>query len=252
MRGSGCATASSAEANDLSGSYSTLMRSRAAVAVSSLVGATAATGSPMNRTRSTHSACSSWETGRIPNGIGKSRPVRTACTPSSFAAADASTETMRACGCVLRNSLQYSIRGNARSSAKRVAPVTFATASTLRSAFPMTLCLAIQRFPFRLGFFAPHARRRQLHRFIDLDVAGAAAKVSRERVFDFVARGFGIGLEECFSGEQKRRRAIAALRGTEVGERLLQRMELAALRHRLDCPDRMGFAGEAQHQARQH
>src|SRR5258705_4611048 len=172
----------------------------------------------MKRTLSTHSVCSSCETGRIPNGIGRSRPVSTACTPSSCFAAVTSIDTMRACGSVLRNSLQYSIRGNARSSAKRVAPVTFATASTFRSAFPMTLCLAIQRFPFRLGLFAPHARRRELHRLIDLDVAGAAAKVSRERVFDFVARGFGIGLEECFSGEQKRGRAVAALRGAEVGE----------------------------------
>src|SRR6267378_7385281 len=129
---------------------------------------------------------------------------------------------MRACGSVLRSSLQYSILGNARSSAKRVAPVTFATASTFRSAFPMTLCLAIQRFPFRLGFFAPHARRRQLHRLIDLDVAGAAAKVAGERVLDLVARGIGIGLEECFSGEQERGGAIAALRGAEIGEGFLE------------------------------
>src|SRR5467141_285218 len=236
MRGSGCSTASSAEANDLSGSYSTLMRSRAAVAVSSLVAATAATGSPMNRTRSTHSACSSWETGRIPNGIGRSRPVRTACTPSSFAAADASTETMRACGCVLRSSLQYSIRGNVRSSAKRVAPVTFATASTLRRAFPMTLCML-------------HPLRGQFDRFINLDIAGAAAQVAGERVLDFCTCRLGIGGEQCLGGEEKGGRAVAALRRAQIGECLLQRMQLPALRHALDRAHPVAGARQAEHQA---
>jgi len=45
---------------------------------------------------------------------------------------------------------------------------------------------------FGSAFFAPHARRRQLHRLIDLDVAGAAAKVFPRARLDFVARGFGI------------------------------------------------------------
>src|SRR6266699_1576079 len=62
-----------------------------------------------------------------------------------------STDTIFACGCVLRSSLQYSVRGNARSSAKRVAPVTFATASTFRIAFPMILCPAMDHLPHALG-----------------------------------------------------------------------------------------------------
>src|SRR5512145_227697 len=138
MRGSGFATASSADANDLSDSYSTRIRSVADEAISSVVAATAATGSPMNRTLSTQSACSSWDTGRMPNGIGKSRPTSTAWTPGSCDAAAVSIETMRAWGWVLRSSLQYSMRGNAKSSANLVAPVTLAAASTLRSALPMT------------------------------------------------------------------------------------------------------------------
>src|SRR2546425_7031910 len=228
------------------------MRSSAAVAVSSVVAATAATGSPMKRTLSTQSACSSCETGRIPNGIGRSGPVSTACTPSSCLAAVTSIETMRACGSVLRSNLQYSMRGNARSSANRVAPVTFATASTFRSAFPMTLCLAIQRFPFRLGFFTLHPRRRELYGFVDLDVAGAAAEVAGERLFDLVAGRPGVGGEQGFGSKQKRGRAVAALRGPQVGERLLQRMELPALRHRFDGAHGMAGACQAQHQARQH
>src|SRR2546423_116215 len=263
MRGWGGATAASAESNAWSGSYTTLMRSRAAVAVSSVVAATAATGSPMKRTLSTQRVCSSCETGRIPNGIGRSGPVSTAWTPSSCFAAVTSIETMRACGSVLRSNLQYSIRGNARSSANFVTPVTFATASTLRSAFPMMRWAdgrmggwadlpAIEPFCFGFGFFAPHARRRQLHRLIDLDVAGAAAKVARERLLDFAARGLGIGLEECFRGEQERGGAIAALRGAEVGESLLEGMELAALRHRFDGAHGVTGARESQHQTRQY
>src|SRR5438132_6766293 len=113
------------------------------------------------------------------------------------------------------------MRGNARSSANRVAPVTFATASIFRSAFPMTLCLAIQRFPLRLDPFTPHPRRRELYGFVDLDVAGAAAEVACKSVFDFGACRLGIGGEQRLGGEQESGRAVAALCGAQVGERLL-------------------------------
>src|ERR1041385_360884 len=136
----------------------------------------------MNRTFSTQSACSSCETGRIPNGIGRSCPVSTAITPSSFVAAAVSIETMRAWGCVLRSSLQKSMRGNARSSAKRVAPVTFATASTFRSALPMILCTL-------------HPLGGELDRFVNLEVAGAAAEVSGQGFLDLVSARLRVGGE---------------------------------------------------------
>src|ERR1041385_8818253 len=215
------------------------MRSSAAVAVSSVVAATAATGSPMNRTFSTQSACSSCETGRIPNGIGRSRPVSTAITPSSFVAADVSIETMRAWGCVLRSSLQKSMRGNARSSAKRVAPVTFATASTFRSALPMILCTL-------------HPVGGELDRFVDLEVAGAATEVSRQGFLDLVSARLRVSCEQRFGGKQKCRSTVAALRSAEIGERLLERMELAALCHAFDGPHASAVAGESQHEAREH
>src|SRR5439155_9054398 len=141
----------------------------------------------MKRTLSTQRVCSSCETGRIPNGIGRSGPVSTACTPSSCFARVTSIETMRACGWVLRNSLQYSMRGNARSSANFVAPVTLATASTLRMAFPMILRAPIERLSGRLGLLAAHARGRQLDGFVDLDVARAAAEVAGQCVLDLVS-----------------------------------------------------------------
>src|SRR5258705_12320721 len=98
------------------------------------------------------------------------------------------------------------MRGNARSSANFVAPVTFDAASTLRSAFPMTRWVedlsAIQRLDRRISLLSTHARGRQLYRFIDLDVARAAAEVAGERFLDFVTRRLGIGLEEGLSGQQ--------------------------------------------------
>src|ERR1051325_9265249 len=199
------------------------MRSSAAVAVSSVVAATAATGSPMNRTFSTQSACSSCETGRIRTGTARPGPVSRQTPPSTLLAAAVSIETMRAWGCVLRSSLQKSMRGNARSSAKRFAPVTFATASTFRSALPMILCTL-------------HPLGGELDRFVNLEVAGAAAEVSGQGFLDVVSARLRIGCEERLGGEQKCRSTVAALRGAEIGERLLERMELAALRHAFDGP----------------
>src|SRR5512144_2634228 len=96
------------------------------------------------------------------------------------------------------------MRGRARSSANLVAPVTFATASTFRSAFPTTrrtdwrlsALSAIQRLPRRARVFPPHPGRRQLDRLVDLDVTGAAAQVAGQRRLDRVARRARVLLEE--------------------------------------------------------
>src|SRR5262245_7743515 len=122
-----------------SGSYSTLILIAASNAASSSVAATAATGSPTNRTRSTHSACSSCDTGRIPNGVGIEAPVSTATTPGTFSASLVSIERIFPCATWLRCSLQKSIRGITRSSAKSVFPVTLLMPSTLRGDLPIVL-----------------------------------------------------------------------------------------------------------------
>src|ERR1051325_1906271 len=90
MRGSSISTASSIDEIVLSGSYSTSIKFIASNATSSSIAATAATGSPMKRTLSTQSACSSWLTGRMPYGIGKSFPVTTAKTPGNASALETS------------------------------------------------------------------------------------------------------------------------------------------------------------------
>src|SRR5437763_15681223 len=256
MRGSGWASASSASVTGRSGSYCTAMRASAATAASSVVAATAATGSPTKRTLSSASACSSWLTGRIPNGIGRSLPVSTAFTPTSPAAGEKSMDTMRAWAWGLRSSLAYSMRGRNRSSANRVVPVTFAVASTFRSAFPTTrkarLPDAIQALRCRLGPLAAHAGRRQLHGLVDLDVARAAAEVARQRVLDVLPAGAGVPGEQGLGGEQERRGAIAALRRAELREGVLERVQLAAAGHSFDRPYAPYRPGTAEHQAGEH
>ncbi len=106
MRGSGVASASSIEAMVASGSYSTATASAAACAASSLAAATAATGSPTKRTLSGQRACSSWDTGRMPKGMGKSAPVRNPSTSGIAAAAARSMRAIRAWGTVERTSLR--------------------------------------------------------------------------------------------------------------------------------------------------
>src|SRR2546426_5813977 len=169
---------------------------------------------------------------------------------------------MRACGCGLRSSLQYSMRGRERSSANLVVPITFAVASTFRSAFPTTrraagrsaafLPRAIQRLPCRFCVLTPQTGRGQLHRLVDLDVAGAAAEVARQGLLDLVAVGARVVGEEGVGGEEEGWGAVAALGGTQRREGFLQRVQPAALRqpfHRLHAA---ALAREAEHQARQH
>src|SRR5438309_9358169 len=281
MRGSGWATASSASGTARSGSYSTMIKSRAAVATSSLIAATAATGSPTKRTLSGASACSSWLTGRMPKGMGRSFPVRTAFTPASRSALAVSIVTIFACGCGLRSSLAYSIRGKNKSSAKIVAPVTFAVASILRRALPITrrtdgmteggcdggcwfpipsfrpsvaflLRVAIQGLWSWLGVLAPQARRSQFHRLVDLEVTGAAAEVAGQRLLDRVAGGVRVGHEQGLRGEEEGRRAVAALRGAELGERILERVQPAVRREPFDGGDAPPGAGEAEDEAGEH
>src|SRR5213595_2398013 len=123
------------------------------------------------------------------------------------------------------------MRGNARSSANLVTPVTFATASILRCALPTTLWPAIERLPRRLNLFASHAGRGELDRFVDLDVTGAATEVAREGLLDLLAGGFGVRREQGFGGKEERGGAVAALRRPQVGEGLLERVQPARLCH---------------------
>src|SRR5215213_18710 len=159
----------------LSGSYSTSIRFIASNATSSSTAATAATGSPMKRTLSTQSACSSWLTGRMPYGIGKSFPVTTAKTPGKASAFETSMLLINACGRCERRILQNNMRGSTMSSANFVWPTHFARASTLRKGLPIILkSLATDLH----GFLATHARGGELYCLIDFYIAGTTTQIT--------------------------------------------------------------------------
>src|SRR5262249_7857542 len=71
-------------------------------------------------------------------------------------------------------------------------------------------------------------------RLEDLHVAGAAAEIARQRLADLGQRRLRLLLQQRLRRQQESRRAVAALRGAEIGERLLQRMESLGSRHALD------------------
>src|SRR6266850_3208613 len=229
--------------------------------------ATAATGSPTKRTLSRHRVCSSWLTGRMPKGIGRSFPVRIARTPGIFSAFELSMRTMRACGTGALCSLQNSIRGRTMSSANFVTPAHLERPSTFRTDDPTTRRArplprrpplpppleppAMEHLLIRLRIRVAHPPGRQLHRLEDLDVAGAAAQIAGQSLADLLARRLGPRVEERLRGAQDPRSAVAALRGAELRERQLQRMGARTDREPLDREDRTILALEAEDQARQ-
>src|SRR2546422_6045977 len=86
----------------------------------------------------------------------------------------------------------------------------------------------------------------------DLRVAGAAAEVAGQRLLDLVARRGRRLVEQRLRGEQDAGRAVTTLGRPELGERLLQWMELAALGHALDRRDLSPLDCDWQREAGQH
>src|SRR6266446_1418245 len=228
MRGDGFLIASPIDRIGSSGSYSTRMAFMASKAMSSSRAATAATGSPTNRTLSGQRACSSWLTGRMPKGIGRSRPVSTASTPGIFPAFEVSIRTMRACGTGERCSLQNTIRGRTMSSANFVTPAHLEGPSTLRTAEPTTRrasldATAMEDLMRRLRAGVAPAPGGQLHRLEYFDVAGAAAQVAGQRLADLLPRRLRPRVEKRLRGAQDPGRAVAALCSPQLGKSHLQR-----------------------------
>src|SRR2546425_12407564 len=83
--------------------------------------------------------------------------------------------------------------------------------TTLFRSLTVFLPDAIQGLRCRLRILAAQASGCQLDGFVDLDVAGAAAEVARQRLFDLVTRRTRARRQERLGGEEKRRCAIAAL-----------------------------------------
>src|SRR5258708_22925529 len=138
------------------------------------------------------------------------------------------------------------------SSAKRVWPVTFARASTLRRGTPITrsssplafgASTGIFRGSFSLGMRPPDClsepsprnlrygflvvrdlEHRGFDGFENLKIACASAQASGDRFADLIAAGVRVLIQQSLRGHQNCRRAIAALRRSKIGESILQRM----------------------------
>src|SRR5262245_22384279 len=159
---------------------------------------------------------------------------------------------MRACGCWARRIFACAMRGSTRSSAKRVSPVTFAQASTLGRRCPMTDQGLSRRLPTAAISGAGHPAGGELDGIENLRVPGAATEVPGERRADRVPVRSARRVEESLRGEDDPRRAVPALRGSELCEGLLERMKTAALREALDGDDLRVLTLHRQRETRQN
>src|ERR1700730_16579128 len=163
---------------------------------------------------------------------------------------------MRACGCGERKSLQCAMRGREMSSANRVCPVTLARASTRRRAWPITR--RSPSFPLDFvsgGFFgsgicvpdswacdlagcfalAGNFEDSRFDSLEDLQIAGAAAKITGQSFANLVTCRMRILVEQGFRGNEDSWSAVAALRGAEICESFLQRVKHAVRAEALYC-----------------
>src|SRR5205814_8218376 len=85
-----------------------------------------------------------------------------------------------------------------------------------------------------------------------LRVAGAPAQVAGERLADVLARRRRPLRQQRLRRQEHARRAIAALRGAELGKGLLEGMEAATVSHPLDRRDPATFEVGGKREARQH
>src|SRR5512146_2636614 len=152
--------------------------------------------------------------------------------------------TICACGSGERSSLQCSMRGSERSSANRSSPETLAAASTFVRGVPTTDdrgervagdSTSVIRAPACIPMFACHL----FDGFVDLQIPRAATEIAAQRIPDLLARGVRVGVEQRLRHEEEARRAVAALRSTELREGSLQRVQRAALRHAFNSLDAM-------------
>ena len=168
------------------------------------------------------------------------------------------------------------------SSANRVWPVTFARASTLRRGTPITRSLSLLDFGASAGvvresfssgmrppwlpvralaaqFTLPHftflvcdLEHGGFHGFENLQVAGAPAQVSGNRCANLIACGVRVLIQQSLGRDQDCRRAIAALRRSEIGKSILQGMQVSIFSKAFDGEYLPSATFEGQHQAGKH
>src|SRR5215468_6545488 len=104
-----------------------------------------------------------------------------------------------------------------------------------------------------LGSIAlPHLLGRVLHGLDDIDVAGAAAEIARDRLADVLLARVLVALEERHTRHHHARSAVAALQSVLLGEALLHRMQLSALLEAFDRTHLRTVCLHCEHRARLH
>jgi len=93
---------------------------------------------------------------------------------------------------------------------------------------------------------------RSFNRLENLLIAGAAAQIAGERIADLIPRRMWMLVEQRLRGHQDARRAIAALRGAEIRERFLQRMQSSIRDEPFHGHHASPVTLDAEHEAREH
>src|ERR671930_2438621 len=139
--------------------------------------------------------------------------------------------------------------GSFRSSRYFAAPVIMRGSSTRFMRAPMTVVVVCSSTWVVMA--SPH--RRRVDGLDDVLVAGAAAEVALEPAPDLLlGQPVAVRAQELDAGHDHPRRAEAALEGVALPERLLERMQLAALRQALDRRDLAAVRLDGQHGAGLH
>src|SRR5215470_185152 len=97
-----------------------------------------------------------------------------------------------------------------------------------------------------------HLLGRVLDSLDDVDVAGAAAEVARDRLADLLLARVLVPLEQRDARHHHPRRAVAALQAVLLGEALLDGVQLTALLEAFDRPDLAAVGLDGEDGARLH
>src|SRR5215469_18959852 len=211
----------------------------------------------------------------MPYGLGASRPVMTAMTPSSCSARLGSMRLMWAWGCGECRILPTSMPGSERSSVYFPAPVVLAAASTIGIERPMMEKLVIRRdggattnlYWCDGDFRVRHTTgRRSFHRrhslllgfnrsfdgLVHLRVSGTAAQIAAQGFADFVVGGAGIGRQQLLHRHHEAGGAETALCPSPVAVGFLDCCKCAVLGDAFNRRDLLAFATGSQQRAGEH
>src|SRR5262245_14249420 len=93
---------------------------------------------------------------------------------------------------------------------------------------------------------------RCLDGLANLLISRAATEAAGQSLLDLFPRGVWVFVEQRLGGDEESRRAVPALRGSQIGECLLKRMQLMVAGQTFDRRDRSALAVEAEDETGEH